>query len=162
MVLENNPSAKMQVRSRGQLVAPACCCVCGNATCDDGYLDLGAFVDFHGTLYLCMTCVYQGAETCGMYTPAEVKHHQNQIEALLAEKETLTSELTDARTYIANFDTLLRTALSPSNVPNSGAGEAVPEPTNGPASGEPEPEEPVTFFDPEPTSGSKLRNATFD
>lgn len=162
MVLENNPSARMQVRSRGQLVAPACCCVCGNATCDEGYLDLGAYVDFHGTLYLCMLCITQGAETCGMFTPQEVKHLQDQIEALLAEKETLTSELTDANTHISNFDNLMRTAFGTSDVLNPPASEGVPEATDGSASGEPTSEESVTFFEPEPVSGTQLRNIAFE
>lgn len=162
MIVENNPSARMQVRSRGQLVAPACCCVCGNATCDEGYLDLGAFVDFHGTLYLCMLCITQGAETCGMFTPQEVKHLTTQLDTLLVEKETLETELAKANEYISNFDNLLRSALSPGGSISGGSGEGIPEPTHGSASGEPTPEESTTFFDSEPISGPKLRNITFE
>jgi len=162
MVLENNPSARMQIRSRGQLVAPACCCVCGNATCEEGYLDLGAFVDFHGTLYLCLLCLTQGAETAGMFTPAEVKHLQDQIAALLAEKETLTSELTDAQSYIANFDRLLRTALAPSDGTSADSGKSVPDATDGPEDRESESKEPTTFFDSQPVSGPQLSNLTFE
>lgn len=162
MVIENNPSAKMQVRSRGQLVAPACCCVCGNATCDDGYLDLGAFVDFHGTLYLCMTCVYQGAETCGMFTPAEVSLLLKQVEELLAEKEQLTSELNDAHAHISNFDRLMRAAFSTGGVLDTIASEGTTEAVSGSEDREPEVEEPTTFFKPSDASGPKLRNITFE
>lgn len=162
MVIENNPSARMQVRSRGQLVAPACCCVCGNATCDEGYLDLNVFVDFHGTLYLCMNCVTQGAETCGLFTPQEVNHLQMQIESLLVDKERLTSELSDANDYISNFDSVLRTALSSSNLPDGSSVKDVlntPEPTDN---REPESEESVTLGNPSPTGGTKLRDITFE
>ena len=162
MVIENNPSAKMQVRSRGQLVAPACCCVCGNATCDEGYLDLGAFVDFHGTLYLCMTCITQGAEICGMFTIKEVDILQGQLERLLADNTTLASELIKANEYISNFDSLLRTALAPSGGADTPSSEGVSEPVNRPEAREPEPEESITLFDAEPTGGTKLRDIAFD
>lgn len=162
MVIENNPSAKMQVRSRGQLVAPACCVVCGNATCDEGYLDVGAFVDFHGTVYFCMLCIRQGAETCGMFTPEEVGHLQNQIATLLAQKEDLMTELTKANEYINNFDSLLRGAFNPSADSVGVTDVHLPEVTDGPEGGEPAPTEPVTFQKPSGTSGTKLRDITFD
>ena len=161
-MIENNPSARMQLRSRGQLVAPACCCVCGNATCDEGYLDLGAFVDFHGTLYLCMFCITQGAEICGMFTIKEVGILQKQLEGLLEDNTKLATELISANEYISNFDRVLRAALTPSSDADSNSGEGVSEPTHGSASGEPEPTEPDPFNEPQPTSGTKLSNITFE
>lgn len=162
MVLEHNPSAKMQVRSRGQLVAPACCCVCGNATCEEGYLDLGAFVDFHGTLYLCMTCVYQGGETCGMFTPDEVKQLEGLANSLAEANEQLASELRDANAHIANFDRLMRAAFAASDGVGPPVSEGVPEPTERPKDRESEVTEPTPFSDPESPSGPQLRHVTFD
>lgn len=160
MIVENDPSARMQLRSRGQLVAPASCCVCGNATCDEGYLDLGAFVDFHGTLYLCMNCITQGAEVCGMFTPQEVAHFQRQIEGLIKKNETLTKELANVTEHRDALDNALRHAYSSS----SGDVVSVPvsETSEGPSVRESEPKEPTPEFNPKPTGGTKLRDVAFD
>lgn len=93
MVIENDPSARMQLRSRGELVHPGQCMVCGNGTCDEGYIDLGVFFDYEGTMYLCKTCCYQAGETFGMFTPDEVKSQQELIERLTTENASLTEEL---------------------------------------------------------------------
>lgn len=160
MVIENGPSARMQVRSRGQLVAPACCMVCGNATCEHGYLDLNVFIDFHGTCYLCVTCLTQGAETIGMFTPVEVSHLQNQIEGLLKNIETLSKELANVTEHRDALDNALRHAYSSS----SGDVVSVPvsETSEGPSVRESEPKEPTPEFNPKPTGGTKLRDVAFD
>lgn len=162
MVIENDPSARMQVRSRGELVAPASCAVCGNGNHEAGYLDLGVFVDFFGTIYLCMTCITQGAETVGMYTPDEVRHLQAQVEGLITDRDQLASELNDARSYIANFDDLLRTKFSAERDASSSSSENVQEVTERPDSREPVLAESVTLAQSAGTSGTKLRDITFD
>lgn len=162
MILENNPSARMQVRSRGELVAPACCCVCGNATCDDGYIDLGVYIDFHGTVYLCMTCAVQAGETVGLFTPAEVNHFQMQIEGLLKANETLTLELESAQSYISNFDSLLRAAFPNGTLPSGSSPEGVLETPERADSREPEPEESVKIKKSSGVGGAKLHNITFE
>lgn len=166
MVIENDPSARMQVRSRGQLVAPASCAVCGNATCDEGYLDLNVFIDFHGTVYLCMNCITQGAETVGMFTPTEVKNLTNQIEGLMQANEALTLELHNVTEQRDSYSNALRHAYSDSGT-NGTVSAASPkdvlETPERPAVREPEPEESVTFTKPSRTSGTKLRDrVTFE
>lgn len=162
MAIENDPSARMQVRSRGQLVAPASCMVCGNATCDEGYLDLNVFIDFHGTCYLCMNCIIQAGETVGMYTVEQVGHFTAQIESLLESKEALTSELANAQSYIDNFNSLLASKFSSGNLPASGSPEDLLETPERASVGESEPEESVTLTHASGTSGTKLRDITFD
>jgi hypothetical protein len=161
-IVENNPSARMQIKSRGQLVAPACCCVCGNATHDEGYLDFGAFVEFHGTLYFCKTCITQGAETFGMFTADEVKHLQDHARTLLEQKTNLEVELAKANEYINNFDNLLRSAFADGSRDDLASGKSATEPTERSEGGEPEVKEPTAFFDPQPVSRPQLRDITFE
>lgn len=172
MIAENSPSARMQVRSRGDLVAPGCCCVCGNGTREEGFLDLGVFIDYHGTVYLCMVCVTQAGETVGMYTPEEVKHFTQQIETLLAAKEQLTSELENVTEHRNSLESTLRLSFGAAGV-SSGLTDAVveeskaeqpdfPEAASGADSGESEPTEPVKIRKPRAPSATKLRNTTFE
>ena len=103
MVIENDPSARMQVRSKGELVHPGRCMVCGNGNCDSGYLDLGVFFDYEGTMYLCMSCCTQAGETIGMFTPDEVKSQQELIEKLTHENVQQKEELDYARPIIGSL-----------------------------------------------------------
>lgn len=162
MAIENDPSARMQVRSRGNLVAPASCMVCGNATCDEGYLDLNVFIDFHGTCYLCMNCITQGGETVGMYTAEQVAHFTAQIESLLADKEALASELANAQSYIDNFNDLLSSKFAASGMPSGDSPKTLLETPERREDREPEAEEPITLHDASGVGGTKLRNITFD
>lgn len=109
-----DPSARMQVRSLGQLVAPGSCMVCGSGTCDDGYLDLAVFIEYVGTAYLCKTCLYQAGETFGMYTPDEVKSQQNLIASLTEKNNALEEELTDARKHVDAANNLLHSRFTAS------------------------------------------------
>jgi hypothetical protein len=150
MVIENDPSARMQVRSMGELMHPAQCMVCGNGNCDEGYLDLGVFYDYEGHMYLCMICATQAGETIGLFTPDEVKSQQELIEKLTNENESLTAEVTDARPVLDALSNLFGMPLGIDDL-DSAAISAVAdtEPVNvteavsGTDSGESEPEEPV-------------------
>lgn len=85
------------MRSMGELLHPAQCMVCGNGTCEQGYLDLGVFFDFEGTMYLCFTCITQAGETAGMYTPEEMQLAESIGEKALGEVSALTSEVESLR-----------------------------------------------------------------
>lgn len=165
MYAEIDPSAKMQVRSQGQLQAPGSCMVCGTGTCDAGYLDLGIFIDYVGTAYLCKTCCYQAGETFGMFTPDEVNTSSSQISALLQENAELKTELEDARKFVAAADDLLRSRFSSGGVvtdtPHAESG-AVLAVINSPAddadAGEPVLTEPTPIRRRGNSSGSEPRN----
>jgi hypothetical protein len=169
--IENDPSARMQVRRMGELGHPAACCVCGNGTCDLGYLDLGVYFDYEGTMYLCMTCAYQAGETVGLYTPEEIKITQQLAESLGAENDALKLELHnvteqlnaahvllgDRFSYSTNSDT-----ISISSEESRESDESTTEPVTEAVIGEPTSEEP----DPKPrladSGGPKLRDITFN
>lgn len=97
MVIENDPSARMQLRSRGELVAPGTCMVCGSGTRDEGYVDLNVFIEYVGTAYLCFLCVQQAAEIIGMFTPAEVQSQQDLIAELSEKNVAYEEELANVR-----------------------------------------------------------------
>ena len=151
-MIENDPSARMQVRSMGELMHPASCCVCGNGTCDDGYLDLGVYYDYEGQMYLCMTCATQAGETIGMFTPEEFKIAQTAVNTLQAEKDKLLQELDYARPLVSavldavsGFSGLSSDSTedaSPSAEPEFEDSDKSPKPA---ISGEPISEESVTF-----------------
>lgn len=111
MTIENDPSARIQVRSMGELRAPGTCYVCGSGTCESGYVDFGTFVDYHGNFYLCMTCAQQVADVIGYYSPEEVLTQEG-IAADIAQKNLeLEKSLEEARNVIDSLNTLLRTKL---------------------------------------------------
>lgn len=114
MAIENDPSARMQVRSRGELMHPGTCMVCGSGTRDEGYLDLQVFFDYEGTMYLCHTCVTQAGETIGMFTPEQVQSQLSLLEQLTQENAKYKEELDNVRPIISAFEHFMSTA-SPSN-----------------------------------------------
>lgn len=168
MVIENDPSARMQLRSLGELVHPGTCMVCGNGNCEDGYIDLGVFFDYEGTMYLCKKCCYQAGETFGMFTPEEVRQTQDLAEKLAQANETLTQELKDARSYAANLNDVLHSSLltgatvggAVSASAQQGDGASV-KPFSGADDGESEFEESVTVPRSSDSGGATARNFTF-
>lgn len=150
MVIENDPSARMQVRSMGELMHPAQCMVCGNGMCEEGYLDLGVFYDYEGTMYLCKTCCYQAGETFGMFTPDEVMTQQRLINTLSEDNDFLKKELEDARPIISVFKSAVADLAATSTISTVATDEitrnvnAESEGTvSGPEGREPEPEKSV-------------------
>jgi len=168
MIPENDPSSRMQILSIGQLRNPGTCYVCGSGNCDDGYLDFGTFVDYHGNFYLCLTCAKQAAETIGYFSPEEVALQQSSIERLTKENEELKAELENARPIVAAVSRLTSTVIAESgNVPSDSVSEGereIYEPSDKPVSestgGEPEPEEPVKGSGRKQSGGVKSRNLT--
>lgn len=179
MAIENDPSARMQFRTRGELAHPGQCIVCGSATCDEGYVDLGVFIDYEGTIYLCHTCVTQAAEIIGMFTPEQVESQQNLLRELDSENALMKEELNRVRPVI-NSIKHLGPMLTPASDPVDGFVNeesqslppvSEPEPgrsdddsvklIEGSDSRESESEEPVKVTKRSRTSGTTARNVTF-
>lgn len=164
MVIENDPSARMQYRSAGELKVPATCAVCGAGDREEGYVDLDLFVEFHGSVYLCMICFTQAADLVGMFTPEQVAHLTKQIETLLEENQLLTSELADANERNRNLSGVLASQFNVSNdVPNGKNPDSNPtESVKAADSGESEVKEPTLSKIPARVGGPKLHDITFD
>lgn len=168
MIPENNPGARMQVRSLGELVAPASCCVCGSGNNDSGYLDLATFIEYHGTLYLCKTCLYEAGETFGMFTPDEVREMQESLGSLIETNKCLNEELDRVRPLIDFVEQYVSNAVSAGNILVSPASEGSEDKyghltlvASQSAESEPESSEPVKKSGPSDSSEAKLRNPTF-
>lgn len=112
-----DPSDRMQVRAVGELQQPASCLICGTGNCDEGYLDLAVFIDYVGTAYLCKTCLYEGAETFGMFTPDEVASQQKLLDELNKANAELQEQLDAALKHVDSANTLLHSAFLPSYLP---------------------------------------------
>lgn len=182
MAIENDPSARMQLRTRGELVHPGSCMVCGSGTCDEGYLDLGVFFDYEGTMYLCHTCATQAGETIGMFTPDQVNSQLSLLEQLTQENAKYKEELDNVRPLVDAVNRLRQPSDSidphaPTIVDfvreESESLPAVIEPesvssdddsvkfTDGSDSGKPEPEKPVKITKRSGTSRPTARDITF-
>lgn len=153
-LVENDPSARIQLRRIGELQMPATCYVCGSGNCEEGYLDFGTFVDYHGTFYLCMTCFEQSAAVAGFYSPEEVRTQVGDMEQVLAKNTELIAELEEANEYVASANKLLGSRYNYQSESSSSASyinaeESDPEPERDPkpvrrsASGESESEESI-------------------
>lgn len=168
MVIENDPSARMQVRSMGELMHPASCSVCGSGNCEKGYLDLGVFYDYEGQVYLCMICATQAGETIGLYTPDEVKQNVDLINELAAENAKLKEELNDYRPIIDKLTDVFGIKLVDPSDPASINAYEVPEQvveessndSEGSAVGEPITEESVKVSTATGTRRVKSRDAS--
>ena len=142
MPIENDPSARMQVRSRGELRHPGSCMVCGNGTNDDGYVDLSVFFDFEGTMYLDMTCALELAELIGCVTPEQIKVFEQKVEDLAKKNDELRKELDNAQHHVDTVNALLRSSLLPGSDPASADLEVSEEQP------EPEQQEPTVLSEP--------------
>lgn len=102
----NTPSDRMQLRGLGELPQPAQCMVCGNATFDEGYVDLGVWYEFYGNALLCGLCLTQAAELIGCMTVEEVAHLREQAENVTKELELTTEKLRVANERLNAFNTI--------------------------------------------------------
>lgn len=169
MVIENDPSARMQLRSLGELIHPGSCMVCGSGNCDEGYIDLGVFFDYEGSQYLCKHCCYQAGETFGMYTPDEIRQTQELAEKLAAENSQLKAELADVRPVIDSLSNIfgVNVSVGPRTTLTSSE-EPVTEPAASnftpyePGEGESESPKPIKGTGRSNSGGTKSRNPTFD
>ena len=97
MALENDPSRKIQQRSRGDLGFPGSCACCGGSDPERTYVDFGIWYDYEGSVYICSICFTEAVQVMGFFTPDEVKENLERLNTLLDENAQLKKELEDAR-----------------------------------------------------------------
>lgn len=183
MAIENDPSARMQLRTRGELQHPGSCMVCGSGVCDLGYVDLGVFYDYEGTMYLCHTCVTQAAEIIGMFTPEQVESQRQLLDDLTSQNAQYKEELDRVRPLVSAVEQLKSTVVSDligasdsvsdfvreeseslpadANGSESGIDSNDSAVTEGSGSGKSEPEEPVTSKQPARSNRATKRDIKF-
>lgn len=107
MPRELTASDRMQLVNIGQLMHPGACAVCGNGTCQFGYIQLGVYFEYEGEIYLCMTCLTQAAETGGMLSVEEAQYIQESNNTTATELLATKNELKEANeqldAYISVF-----------------------------------------------------------
>lgn len=97
----------MQLRNTGELMHPGCCAVCGNGTCEFGYVDLGVYYDYEGQVYLCMTCIDKDlTEVAGLLSKGEVELLQHEANELAKSNKQLTEQLEKANERLNHYDSL--------------------------------------------------------
>jgi len=147
-MFDHTPSDKFQLRGLGDLPSPANCYGCGSGTNEQGYVDLGVFVDYHGQMLLCYTCVCQVAEVIGCLVPLEVLEMKSQHERLARENKDLKAMLEDKNDELATVNGVLAflesRATSVNDVPSSEVSEGARVSAPGSEGGESEPEESIT------------------
>ncbi len=105
----HSPSDRMQLVGMGDLLHPGCCIVCGNGTCEKGYIKLDVSFEFEGEGYLCYYCTVQAGEILGMMIPEEVKilkDHNDKLNQLATAYKT---QLDAANDRLSSYDTIMRT-----------------------------------------------------
>ena len=159
----------MQVRSRAELQLPGSCYVCGSGNCDDGYVDFGTFVDYHGNFYLCVTCAEQLAETIGWIHPDIFNQVTKGSADVRDQLRSTESELADARREIDSLRVVLSSSLVAGNDFASSKASAafelqqqgiIPTPFAAATSGESESEESDSGKERPRIAGPKSRNLT--
>lgn len=106
-MFENGPSDRMQFVGMGGLTHPGVCMVCGNGTCEEGYVRLGVYFEYEGEMFLCVTCVIQAGEIIKMLTPDEAKALWETASNTQAHNVTLETELEKANERLAAYDSVL-------------------------------------------------------
>jgi hypothetical protein len=104
MVFQNTPSDRMHLVGLGELLSPARCMVCGNGTCEEGYVQLGVWYDYEGEQYICRTCLVQAAELIGCLEPGEAQHLQGQATKLAEDNTRISHELAEANERLTVFN----------------------------------------------------------
>lgn len=107
MVIENNPGARIHMVSRGEMLHPGTCMICGSGDPERTYLDVGVFFDYEGSMYICILCGTQIGETLGLFTPEEVNIQTEAIANLQAKVDSMEEELAHARPIMVGVRGLL-------------------------------------------------------
>lgn len=107
MAIENDPDARIHMVSRGEMLHPGSCMVCGSGDPERTYLTLGVFFDYEGSMYICHLCGAQIGETLGLFTSEEVKIQTEAIANLQASVDSMEKELSYARPIMVGIRGLL-------------------------------------------------------
>lgn len=132
---EIDPSARVQFRGVGQLQHPGNCAMCGNGTCEKGYVDPSIWYEWEGQVYFCFNCTVQMAEAIGCLAPDQSEFLVNQNKELAAKLQSATEELDNANTNLSIFYGAINAAAVDALVSNSSdepTVESAPEPTSEP------------------------------
>lgn len=106
--MPNDPSSKMQLRSMGELRSPSpFCAVCGNATCEKGYVDPSIYYDWEGQIYFCVPCVSEMSEAIGLLNLLETEHLKTLSTGLAEENKVLKERVADCEQQLRNFTGVL-------------------------------------------------------
>lgn len=107
MALEVDPSRKIQLRNRGELMPPGCCAVCGSADPDRSYVDFGLWYDYEGGIYICSLCFDEAAtKVVGYFTEDQHKELLNHNNKLLLKVEELQTEIDNVQPILAAIRTI--------------------------------------------------------
>lgn len=133
MVIENNPGARIHMISRGEMLHPGSCMICGSGDPERTYLDVGVFFDYEGSMYICHLCGAQIGETLGLFTPEEVKIQTEAIANLQARVDSMEEELTHARPIMVGIRSMLSadSVLSVDSAQEPAVSDVVPEGQSG-------------------------------
>lgn len=143
------PSDKVQLRERAQLMSPACCAMCGNGTCREGYVDPSVFYEYEGQVYFCWNCGLEIARALGCLPPDQTQFLINQSKEFAKELADLKEKYARAESRLAVYDSVIIAASSDDNTisdategsRNVETGSDEPAPSTD--AGESEPSEPV-------------------
>lgn len=114
-----DPSGKIKLTAKGYLSPPSSCLVCGNGNCEEGYLDLGTYIDYYGQAYMCWFCVVQAAETISCVIPEDAAKMEAMMQEVVESRDSLAKELETANERINAYSII----LGPINLPVPVPGE---------------------------------------
>lgn len=151
---DHNPSARVQVRERSQLVAPATCAVCGTSGHDRKYIDPDVNFEWEGAVYFCELCALEIAAALQCLPPEESEFLVDQNKHLAEANASLMEKLDAARTELDNYHRLINAAVN-GGYPLPSSSEGTPELEQ---ESEPTADEPVTSgAEPEPESPEPVK-----
>ena len=127
-MFETTPSDKVRFRALGELPSPGTCLVCGSGTREEGYVDLGVYLEFVGEGLICYICIIQVGELIGMMIPDEVSHIHTTAQDLATENASLKAQLEASNERLSNYDSLFTRAFG-DTVSNFGSASDPGQPT---------------------------------
>lgn len=156
--LEIDPSRRIQPRTRGDLLHPGACAVCGGSDPERTYVDFGLFYDYEGGIYFCNICFDEAAvKVMGYFTREEHLQLLDQHNQLIEQAAALQTELDNVRPIVDAVRSLGSVTSNP-DLSDEFSDLGDPEVTEGSAEGEPEVTEPVDEQVSSGTSGAKPRD----
>lgn len=103
---EVNPSDRVQVRGRGELMHPGACALCGSGNCDDGYIDVGVYYEYEGQVYFCKTCMDEIIGVAGGLPSEEAEFLKAVAEEASLKLKAVEADNERLRTRLDHFDAL--------------------------------------------------------
>lgn len=117
-MFETNPSAKVRFLALGELPSPGSCLVCGSGTREEGYVDLGVWLEYVGEGLLCVTCIIEIGECIKMLSIDEAAQIKVELNGIIQKNTLLKATVEEQDERLAAYHTLL------GNLPISSIGNA--------------------------------------